>query len=162
MEAHDTVWREFENIHFTFEVTVSASCYAQLKRHRMATLIVQPYDPGLGISIPHTFGRARSVRLIRDAAERSERFYRSCAGDLGQAAEYILLNGHRRRVLLAMNLRELYHFSRLRSDMSAQWEIRKVSDEMCRLAAEKAPCGASLLGGKDGFPERRRALRFPE
>jgi len=162
MEAHDTVWREFENIHFTFELVVSASCYAQLKRHRIATLVVQPYDPGLGISIPHTFERAKSVRLIRDAAERSERFYRSCAGDLGQAAEYILLNGHRRRVLLAMNLRELYHFSRLRSDTSAQWEIREVSDEMCRLAAEKAPSGASLLGGKDGFPERKRALRPAE
>ncbi|HVO76494.1 MAG TPA: FAD-dependent thymidylate synthase [Candidatus Bathyarchaeia archaeon] len=151
LEAHDAVWREFENIHFTFEIVLSASCYAQLKRHRIATLVSQPYDTGLGISVPRTFVRARAVGMIREAALRAETFYRANVGDLGPAAEYVLLNAHRRRILLTMNLRELYHFSRLRSDTSAQWEIREISDEMCRLAAEKAPSGAGLLGGKDRF-----------
>jgi flavin-dependent thymidylate synthase len=160
IEAHDAVWREFENIHFAFELIVSASCYAQLKRHRLATLVVQRYDPGLGVSIPATFVRAGAVGMFRDAARQAERFYRSHAGALGQAAEYALLNAHRRRVFLDINLRELYHFSRLRSDMAAQWEIRGVSDEMCRLAAERVPCGAAVLCGKDGFREKMSGLRL--
>jgi len=147
--AHDTVWREFETVHFLFELIVSASCYAQLKRHRIATIIPQPYDCSLGLAVPGTFVRSKAVGILRAGAGRAERYYRRHRGEL--AAEYALLNAHRRRVLLACNLRELYHFSRLRSDMSAQWEIRMLSDGMCRLAREKAPIGARLLGGKDGF-----------
>jgi len=60
LERHDSVWREFETVQFVFEIVLSASCYAQLKRHRIATLLSQPYDPGLGISIPkHLSGRGR-------------------------------------------------------------------------------------------------------
>lgn len=151
----DGVWREFESVQFLYEVVVSASCYAQLKRHRIATLIPQPYDLSLGISIPRTFVKAKAVPMLKEAAALAGRFYRAHAGELGKAAEYALTNAHRRRVLLAMNLRELYHFSRLRSDMSAQWEIREVSDEMCRLASQKAPAAAALLGGKDRFEDLR-------
>lgn len=161
LERHDSVWREFETVRFVFEIILSASCYAQLKRHRIATLLPQPYDPELGLSIPATFLRAKKVAVLREAARRAERFYGSHARELGRASEYALLNAHRRRVLLCLNLRELYHFSRLRSDMSAQWEVRTISDEMCRLAAAEVPTGASLLGGKDVFAEKRRTL-FPE
>jgi len=151
MGPHDAVWREFETVQFDFELIVSASCYAQLKRHRIATLIAQAYDPRLGVSVPRTFAKARAVAVLRNAAARAERFHREYAGELGPAAEYALLNAHRRRVRMSVNLRELYHFSRLRSDMSAQWEIRALSDDMCRLAVEQVPCAARLLGGKDAF-----------
>jgi len=160
LESHDSVWREFEAIHFAFELVVSASCYAQLKRHRIATIVAQPYDPALGISIPTTFVHSRSVKTLRDGAARAERFYRAHRGELDRAAEYALTNAHRRRVYLSINLRELHHFSRLRSDMSAQWEIRELSEEMCRLAAERSPGGASLLGGKDAFEGKKRLLRL--
>lgn len=148
---HDAVWREFENVHFLFELVVSASCYAQLKRHRIATLIPQPYDCSLGISIPDTFVESKAVSVLRRGAERAERYCRGHREELGRGAEYALTNAHRRRVLFACNLRELYHFSRLRSDMSAQWEIRRLSDSMCRLVQRKVPFGARLLGGKDTF-----------
>ena len=153
--ARDGVWREFESVQFLYEIVVSASCYAQLKRHRIATLIPQRYDLSLGISTPETFRRAKAARLLKEAAAEAARLYRAHERDLGIAAEYALTNAHRRRVLLALNLRELYHFSRLRSDMSAQWEIREVSDEMCRLAYRKAPAAAALLGGKDRFEDLR-------
>ena len=158
LAPHDPVWREFESIRFVFELTVSASCYAQLKRHRMATLVPQRYDPFLGIEVPETFIRSSAVTLLRRAAARAERFYRAHAKELGPAAEYGLLNAHRRQVLFAINLRELYHFSRLRGDPSAQWEIREVSDEMCREARTEVPAGAILLGGKDQFEESKRKL----
>jgi flavin-dependent thymidylate synthase len=161
LERHDSVWREFETVQLAFEIVLSASCYAQLKRHRIATLLPQGYDPRLGLSIPATFVESKKVALLREAARRAERFRASHAEKLGPAAEYALLNAHRRRVLLSLNLREMYHFSRLRSDMAAQWEVRMISDEMCRLAAEAAPLGASLLGGKDRFIEKRRTL-FPD
>ena len=152
MEPWDGVWREFENIVFIFEVVVSASCYAQLKRHRMTTQIVQRYDPRLGISIPQTVRDAGSVGRMREAASSAQKLYRSMRRDAGPAAEYALTNAHRRRVLLQIDLRELYHFSRLRSDAHAQWEIRRVSELMCAQARRVSPAGSALLGGKDEFP----------
>jgi flavin-dependent thymidylate synthase len=155
---YDSVWREFENIHFLFELVVSASCYAQLKRHRIATLIPQPYDLSLGISMPATFERASAAAMLRDEAAHVERFYRSHVKELGAAAEYALLNAHRRRVLFGLNLRELYHFSRLRSDPSAQWEIRDISDAMRRLAEKEVPAGGRLLGGKERLEEKKGGI----
>lgn len=158
ISQHDSVWREFETIHLLFELVVSSSCFAQLKRHRMATLIAQPYDTRLGISVPDSVKSARAVGIFRSAAASAERLYRSIRRRVPAAAGYALTNAHRRRVLLGLNLRELYHFSRLRSDRYAQWEIRRLSDEMCRLASEQLPAGAVLLGGKDEFEQRKNML----
>jgi thymidylate synthase ThyX len=156
MKPHDSVWREFENIHMLFELTVSASCFAQLKRHRIATLIPQPYDPALGISIPASIRNARVVGALRNAIAVSERLYREIVAHDRAAAYYALTNAHRRRVLFGLNLRELYHFSRLRSDKHAQWEIREISMEMCRTAARAIPAGTLLLAGKDRFGEAKK------
>ena len=153
MMPHDSVWREFERIQFVYEVIVSSSCFAQLKRHRMATILPQRYTPELGISVPATIRRARAVSLLRDGTRLSERLYRRIERYAAYACEYALSNAHRRRVLVGMNLRELHHFSRLRSDAHAQWEIRDLSDEMCRLASRHVPAGSRMLGGKDAFKE---------
>ncbi|MBN1885582.1 MAG: FAD-dependent thymidylate synthase [Candidatus Krumholzibacteriota bacterium] len=158
IEPWDPVWREFEAVHLFYETVVSASCFAQLKRHRMATILPQPYDATLGISIPRSIREARGVGEIRKAAARAVRLAGSIARRSPDAAPYAFLNAHRRRVAIGVNLRELYHFSRLRSDRHAQWEIREISDLMCRLASRRLPAGSMLLGGKDVFDERRASL----
>ncbi len=152
---HESVWREFESVHFLFELVASASCFAQLKRHRMATIIAQPYSLSLGISIPPTVRKAKAVGDMRKSVAISEKLYRKLNGEFAEASQYILLNAHRRRVLVDINLRELYHFSRLRGDSEAQWEIREISEQMCTLASKSVPLGSILLGGKDYFEKIR-------
>ncbi len=158
MKPHDSVWREFENIRLLYEVTVSSSCFAQLKRHRMATIISQDYLPSLGISIPDSVRKAGKVKLLREAAELSGRVYRKIGSRAENARDYPLLNAHRRRVLFDINLRELYHFSRMRCDIHAQWEIRRLADLMCAMAEDKIPSGSVLLCGKDSFDRRKKDL----
>ena len=63
-----------------------------------------------------------------------------------------MTNSHRRRVVVKMNLRELYHFVRLRSDSHAQWDIRALSQRLEALAKRLFPLAASRLCGKDAFP----------
>lgn len=155
MEPYQAVWREFEYVQFLFEVTVSAACYAQLKRHRMTTQVVQSYSPRLGLTVPDSVRDAAQVGVMRAAAAEARRLYRALLPRIGPAAEYALINANRRRVLIQINLRELYHFSRLRSDRHSQWEIRRVSDAMCAAALRAAPCGAALLCGKDEYQRRK-------
>ena len=156
LKPYDGVWREFENIDMLFEVIVSASCYAQLKRHRMTTQTVQRYSTGLGVSIPESIKKAKGIGIFRKALKRSEVLYRKISDRAGISADYVLTNAHRRRVLVKINMRELYHFSRLRSDSHAQWEIREISDMMCALAKERFPSGGSMLGGKDDFHKTKK------
>ncbi|MCK4695041.1 MAG: FAD-dependent thymidylate synthase, partial [Candidatus Cloacimonetes bacterium] len=60
-------------------------------------------------------------------------------------------NAHRRRVLVSVNPRELYHVSRLREDAHAQWDIKNTARDMLHLAKQVAPLTFMLSGGKDEF-----------
>lgn len=160
MEFYDAAPREFEHVSFSFELVVSASCYAQLKRHRMCTLTAQPYDICLHETVPPVIISAGVAEEYAEHARRSRIMYgkiRDTVWDDG-VAEYALTNGARRRVLLTMNLRELYHFSRLRMDRHAQWDIRKIASDMVKEVKDKAPISGALLCGKDAFVQKGTLL----
>ena len=158
---HDSVLREYEHVDLVYELVVSASCFAQLKRHRMATLSPRPYDPALGVTIPESFRATGLEGDLRAVLGEAEACFRAIERVSPPAAAYALTNAHRRRVLFKLNARELYHLSRLREDAHAQWDIRQVSQRMLELAREKMPLTLLLAAGKDRFEERRRAL-FPD
>lgn len=153
MEFYDSPPREFELAYLTYELVISASCYAQLKRHRMMTQLVQPYDPKLGVTVPPSIVGIKEKKKFMEIIGKTEKTWRELKKKVGPAADYILTNAHRRRVVVKANLRELYHFSRLREDATAQWEIRQVSAAMSALARKVLPVTAGLLGGKDSYPE---------
>lgn len=155
---HDPVLREYEHLDLVFDLVVSASCFAQLKRHRMATMTPLPYDPGLGVTIPPSFAEAGLVESYRALVATAGACADRIAAVAPEAAPYVLTNGHRRRVLLKMNARELYHFARLREDAHAQWDIRRVARRMVALARERMPLTLALAVGKDGFEAARRDL----
>lgn len=153
MEFYDATLREFEFANLTFDLVISASCFAQLKRHRTATITIQDYDPSLGVTIPQAFYDVKLDKDFMRIIKQTEDLYFKMEPKLGIYAQYILTNAHRRRVLLGVNARELYHISRLREDEHAQWDIRNVSAEISKLAKKKMPLTFMLIGGKDKYPE---------
>jgi flavin-dependent thymidylate synthase len=154
----ESATREFEAADFTFEVVLSAACFGQMKRHRMTTQLVQPYDPALGCTYPPSVLEAGLEADFREVYERSAESWEELRGVHPEAAAYVLTNGHRRRMLVKADLRELYHIARLREDAHAQWDIRQVCADLLALARERAPLALQLAWGKDVFEERRRAL----
>jgi flavin-dependent thymidylate synthase len=151
IKAHDAVLRELEYIDLQFELVMSASCFAQLKRHRMATIIAQNYDPQLGVTIPPSIREAGREKQFRAIMERTQKAYEQIRGKEPLAAPYVLTNAHRKRVLMKLNARELYHLVRLRADAHAQWDIRILSEEMLRQARKVMPLTLLLACGKDNF-----------
>ncbi|MDP7115364.1 MAG: FAD-dependent thymidylate synthase, partial [Myxococcota bacterium] len=101
MELYDTMLREFEYVGCTFEFSLSAACFGQLKRHRMMTLTAQPYDPALGLTIPPAVQAAGFTDEIRSLASRAEALSRLIGEASAAAAPYALLNAHRRRALVS-------------------------------------------------------------
>ncbi|MEK6711790.1 MAG: FAD-dependent thymidylate synthase [Nitrospinota bacterium] len=161
MKSFDSVLREFENARCVFEVTLSAACFGQLKRHRMSTLNAQPYDPALGVTVPEAILRAGAEGEFRAAVEETAAAYQAIAQRAPLAAPYVLTNAHRRRVLFTANARELCHISRLREDPHAQWDIRDKAAKMLRLARGVMPGALQLAVGKHLFAETWARL-FPE
>ncbi|MGM0628598.1 MAG: FAD-dependent thymidylate synthase, partial [Candidatus Fermentibacterota bacterium] len=124
---------------------VSASAYAQLKRHRMSTQLVSSYSPALGLRVPPSFAENGLEGLLEEA-EAVGRSWRERLE--GRAAEYMLTNAHRRTVVVRMNAREMYHFARLRLDSHAQWDIRKLAGTMVDLASAAAPLTMAAAGAR--------------
>jgi len=153
MELYDAVLREFEYIYLTFSLVVSASCFAQLKRHRQATITYQRYNPELGVIIPQSVYDAGMEKEFETIIKTTNDLFYKMQKDFPVASQYVLTNAHRKRVLLSVNARELYHISRLREDEHAQWEIRHKTEKMVRKAKDVMPLTLLLTGGKDRYPD---------
>jgi thymidylate synthase ThyX len=157
--VHSSLPRAFEMMDLVFDFEISASGFAQLKRHRMATIITQGYSP-LKWDTPSIMredpnATARYIELMKQGQD----LYREVKVALGEGpAQYCLCNANRRRVVLKMNLRELYHFVRLRSDEHAQTEIRRISDSLIWVMKERYPVVTALLCGKDRYDRIRSEL----
>ncbi len=140
--------RAFELVDLTLELKMSESCWAQFKRHRMGSFIKQ-HDPSTNL---------RKMPSVIDDIERREAWENLFAKidalkpDLNTVSShlprYIRTNADKVKVLARMNLRELYHFVRLRSDEHAQWEIRALSDAIASQIRRLCPASSSLLCGK--------------
>jgi flavin-dependent thymidylate synthase len=143
--------REFEMADITFQADVSAANFAQLKRHRMATLLAGGYAPELGNTLPMSIRDAgldgEFMEIIASTNDSYRRLKKAC----GAAADYVLTNSHRRRVLMKMNLREKDHFVRLRDDEHAQWDIRELAHGLAKKVRARMPLTAMMLCGKSRF-----------
>ncbi len=158
MEAYDAPLREFEYADLTFEGTVSATCFAQLKRHRMVTLTGQAYNPALGVTIPESIRAIGMDDRFMEIIAGTEELYSRIKEQAPEAAPYILTNAHRKRVLMKVNARELYHISRLREDRHAQWDIRERAQKMLQEARKVLPLTLMLATGKDTFEALRTTV----
>lgn len=151
MCSYDSVLREFENAALQFELTVSAACFAQLKRHRMASLTVQKYDPRLGVTVPPSVVEIGMEGEFHEIMDLTEAVHNRIEKSVPEAGAYVLTNAHRRRVSMSLNARELYHIARLREDRHAQWDIRRTVAKMMVLGRQKMPLTLMLACGKDNF-----------
>jgi flavin-dependent thymidylate synthase len=151
LQAYDAVLREFEHLYVTYELVISATCYAQLKRHRIATMTVQPYNPNVGWTIPESVAEIKEHRNFKDLLARTEEVHGRIAEQHPVAAQYVLTNSHQRRVLMTLDARELYHIARLREDAAAQWDIRDIATRMVEQARNVMPLALMLACGKDEY-----------
>jgi thymidylate synthase ThyX len=151
MQLYDSMPREFEYANLTFNIILSSACFGQLKRHRMSTITAQPYDIKLGVTVPEAIREIGMEDFFRALIDETNEVYNKIKRENPLAAPYILTNAHRKRVLIRINARELYHISRLREDAHAQWDIQNIAREMSRQAVEVMPSTFGLLGGKDRY-----------
>ena len=163
--GHESV---FEHATFTFGIEgVSRVLLAQLTRHRLASFSVQSqryvsYEKGFGYIIPPSIEAlgGEAVQKYHDQMNMIEQWYKEWQQVLGnngeksnEDARFVLPNACETRLLMTMNIRELWHFFNLRMCSRAQWEIRNMAEQMHKLCLETAPdlfawAGPACLRGK--------------
>ena len=127
----------FEHASVTFEIDgISRACSHQLVRHRLASFsqCSQRYCK-IDVSSDDWY-------VTPQALDNSERFrvvMAQCAAAYCEAldsgikpedARYLLPEATKTKIVVTMNVRELFHFFDVRNNNRAQWEIRDVAYEM--------------------------------
>jgi len=153
LQAHDAVLRELENVDLQFELILSSSCFAQLKRHRISTIIAQEYNLELGVTVPPSIKAIGQQKDFLEIMRQTQNTYEKVREKAPLAAAYVLTNAHRKRVLMKFNAREMYHLARLRADRHAQWDIRDLTEKMLKQAKKVMPLTLMMACGKDNFPQ---------
>lgn len=125
-----------EHIYFTFKIEgISRACSHQLVRHRHCSFTQrsQRYcsEDGFDYVIPKTI---QAYEFSSDMAfiENSYSYYQE-ENVPNEDARYILPNACATSLYLSCNLRELIHMANERLCARAQWEIRELVREMCKL-----------------------------
>jgi len=159
----------FEHASYTFLVEgVSRALTHQLVRHRIASYsqrsqryvthgtfeyIIPPDFEGKTVETEN--GPVDAVEYYSDFMEHSAEVYQKLRDSLGgggekanEDARYVLPNATETKIMVTMNARELSHFFGERICQRAQWEIRRMADEMLTLAKEVTPIIFSGIGPK--------------
>ncbi|MQF83084.1 FAD-dependent thymidylate synthase [SAR202 cluster bacterium AD-802-E10_MRT_200m] len=124
---HDSTVRELEFLDYTFEFVLDYGAYREFKRHRMHSYIPQNLTVELGYIVPQLIQNAGLESLYLSAMQISEETYRKLSQVSPRVAEYVVTHAHLRRVISKMNLRECYHFFKLRTQPQAHFTIQEAS-----------------------------------
>jgi len=140
MGEHDRPPRELEHIYYTFEVVLDQGAYRDLARHRMMTQTVAgPPTVELGYAIPRAIEEAGLRGEYERAIDRATSAYRTISREFPHEAAYLVTNAHNRRVLMTLNLRELYHLVRLRTRKEGHFSYRRIALKLYELVREGHP-----------------------
>lgn len=154
-KVHDPKIREYELGDRIAEIRMSSSAFAQMKRHRMNTIISQAYDPSLNITVPESIASTMLGGDLLEVTTKSSNLYKKMLfeGLPAIVAESALTNAHRRRILLDANNRQIYSICAERENPAAQWDIRNLVKELHRLVQRESPLTTAYFCGKDTFNE---------
>ena len=153
--SHDPLPEGFRHLRYRFEILLSEANWHQLLRHcRGIDFLAQLPTTELGITVPP---RAQSCGLdgiFSELAEASARLHSRLLDLVPEAAPYVVLNMHHRRVIADLHLAELCHLVRLRGKADAQWDIRYTVEQMWQSVLRVHPFLQSLpfTIARDGFP----------
>ena len=135
----DIPLRELEHVTYTFDCVMDNGAYFDVKRHRMMTQTPQALTVDLSYAIPRAIDEAGFRERYCRALDRSVEAYRILARDFPHEASYLVANAFNRRVLLTLNLREVFHFCRLRGAPNGHFSYRRIAMHMVEILREAHP-----------------------
>jgi thymidylate synthase ThyX len=145
LERFDIPLREMEHSTYTFEVLLDQGAYLEFKRHRMMTQTPQWLTADLGYAVPKLITESGIESDFRQAMDVASEAYHELAGWNPFVAAYVVPNAYNRRVLMTLNLREVFHFCELRSQPNAHFSMRRIALKMAETVRAVHPLLAAFM-----------------
>jgi len=142
---HDGLPRAFEHLHYLTEITIDYGAWRDVQRHRMATQTAQELTPNLGFTIPALIADMNLSTEFVSLTEHSAETYDRLASRYPAEAVYALMLAFRKRSLFDWNLREIFHFVRLRGTAKGHDAYRRVAIDLWRAMLAKQPWLGEVL-----------------
>ncbi len=130
IERFDIPIREMEYLTYTFECLVDQGAFLDLKRHRMCSQSIQAPTIRHGFTIPELVEDAGVKQEYLAGVDKAEECFEKFLADFPNEAPYFVLNAHHRRFLWQMNLREVMHVVKLRSDPKGHFTYRMAAQQI--------------------------------
>ena len=149
---HKTENRELEQVNFTFQIPISLSILTHITRHRMHSLLVPEFLPMWDLNnyiIPATIkSKPELENKYKEAHKKNVEMFNEFRNK-GVAQEdliYFYLGCQMLNIITTMNGRTLQWILHLRCCNKAQWQIRKIANDMAAQVREVAPLLGKGLG----------------
>jgi len=154
----DVPLRELEYAMYDFDLIIDQGAYYELKRHRMMTQTAQCLSTRLGYAIPKAITEAGFEETYRQAMEAAAATYEDLAAWNPTVAAYVVPNAYNRRVLCRMNLREMFHFVKLRCSANAHFSMQRLA----RAMAEEVQAVQPYFSAKFWLSDQESTLSLTE
>jgi len=141
----DRPLRELEHISYTFDILIDYGAFRDIQRHRMVTQTNQEFTVEHGYSIPDELIEAGFKDLFVECMEKAKKAFLEISKELPKEAQYVIPLAYKKRVLMKMDLRELFHIIKLRSSKQGHISYRKIAWQMYDAIKEKQPLLAKYI-----------------
>lgn len=128
--AHDAAPREFEEALYTFDVLLDYGAYRDIQRHRICSQTTQMFSVSHGFEMPAEIEEVGMKEEYAKAMSKATDAYNVISRDFKSEAQYIVPLAYRLRLMMTMNLREVFHFTELRSGKNGHKSYRRIAQEM--------------------------------
>ena len=141
----DKPLRELEHIYYTFDILVDYGAFRDIQRHRMATQTNQDFNVEHSYSIPEEIIEAGFKDKFEECMSKAISAFNEISKEFPREAQYAIPLAFKKRILMTCNLRELFHFIKLRSGKTGHASYRKIAQKMYYLLKEKQPLLAKYI-----------------
>ena len=139
MGKFDYPMRELEHAQFAFEIIMDYGAFRDLQRHRICTQTNPVFTSGLGYDVPKDVVDSGCEAQYRAAMDKAKGVYEKIREKYPLQAQYMLPLGYKKRFLVSMNLREIYHWVKLRTIPLAHDSYRRIAYKIYEAMKEKFP-----------------------
>ncbi len=139
MGNFDQPMRELEHEDLCFDIIIDYGAFRDLQRHRICTQTNQLFNSDLGYDVPKDIANAGCEEEYRKAMNKAKEVFEKVRKKYPLQAQYILPLGYKKRFLITMNLREIYHLIKLRTIPLAHDSYRRIAYRVYEIMKEKYP-----------------------
>lgn len=137
--------RELERIYYTFDILIDYGAFRDIQRHRLCTQINQELSNQYGYAVSQEIKKYGYEEKFKEMMKMASLAYEKIYQEFPDEAQYVLPLAFRKRLLMTLNLRELFYLVPLRTSVMAHASYRQIVQQMYQAVEKVHPNLAKFI-----------------